>query len=125
MSNKITREQAEAALAAIKAQFKAYTEPLVIDGQDFGPTVTSEPVLIEDYDGEGWVISWEEGPDDWAFRATSGGTSEEERTLAGQAAEEFGVSYEQVAPKDDEPVKFPKGVYAEPYYSFVLGLYPA
>lgn len=122
MSDKITREQAEAALAAIKAQFKSYTEPLVIDGEDFGPTVTSEPVLVEDYDGEGWAIVWEEGPDEWAFRATTGGTSEEERVLVAEANREFGGN---LAVPEDQPVTLPKGVYAEPYYSFVLSLYPA
>jgi hypothetical protein len=120
----ITREQAEAALAAVKAQFAAYIEPLVINGHDYGPTVDSQPVLVEDYEGSGhWAISWEEGPDDWAYRASVGGTSEEERTLAGQAAEEFGVPYERVAPRPDEPIRV-EGVHAEPHMSFILGLYP-
>lgn len=122
MSNKISRKQAEAALAAVKHQFRTYTEPLVINGEDYGPTITSEPVLIEDWNGEGWAISWEEGPDDWAFRATSGGTSEEERALVAEANREFGSNLEV---SEDQPVAFPKGVYAEPYYSFVLCLYPA
>lgn len=121
-TSKISREQAEAALAAIKHQFRAYTEPLVIDGDEYSPAVDSEPVLIEDYNGEGWAISWEDGPDDWAFRATSGGTSEEERALAADASREFGT---EITIKPDEPVAFPKGVYAEPYFSFVLSLYPA
>ena len=122
MSNKISREQAEQALAAVKNQFRAYTEPLIIDGDDLGPTITSEPVLVEDWDGEGWAISWEDGPDDWAYRATSGGSSEEERVLVAEANREFGANFQV---KDDEPVTFPEGVYAEPYFSFVLSLYPA
>lgn len=129
MTSSITAAQATAALEAVKAQFAEYLKPLVLEADEDGPAITypgsPEPTLVEDYSREGvWAICWEEGPDEWAYRATMGGTSEEERVLAAQAAVEFGVDPSTTAPKADEPVTFPKGVYAEPYMSFVLALYP-
>lgn len=114
----VTRKQAEQALAAVRHQFKAYIEPLVINGRNYGG---SEPTLVENYDNAPFAIVWEDGPDEWAYRATSGGYSEEEHSLAVEAAKEFGVAAPK--PREEQPVQFPKGVYAEPYYSFVLALY--
>jgi hypothetical protein len=137
MRGKITRAKAEAALAAVVEQFKSYVEPTTMEAftaedgteypaETFGPTCPM-PKLIEDWNGPGWVISWEEGPDDWAFRATTGGTSEEERILVASAAQEFGHDPQAAVArmKADEPITWPRGVEAEPYYSFVLSLYPA
>lgn len=119
---KISRAQAEAALAAVRDRFKPYLEPFEIDGHVYSAAYP-EPKLAEDWnDREGWAIVWEEGPDDWAYTVTSGGPSEEERTLVAQAAAEFGAD---LKPAETPPVRFPKTVYAEPYFSFVLALYPA
>lgn len=137
MTSKITRAKAEAALAAVEEQFRSYVEPTTYpaftaaDGTEFpaetlGP-LAPKPTLVEDWNG-GWAICWEDGPDDWAYRATMGGSSEEERVLVASAARENGVDPQTAVDryvKDDEPVTWPKGVYAEPYYSFVLCLYPA
>lgn len=138
MTRKITRKQADAALAAVVEQFRAYVEPTTLEAftaedgtefpaETFGPT-SPLPTLVEDWNGPGWAIVWEEGPDEWAYRATTGGSSEEERVLVAAAAKENGID-PQVAVdryvKDDEPITWPKGVYAEPHYSFVLSLYPA
>lgn len=132
MARKITRAKAEAALAAVAEQFKSYTEPFTVPADEFGPETTygpncPPPTLVEDWDGPGWAICWEEGPDEWAYRATTGGTSEEERVLVAAAAKENGMDPQAAVDrfvKPTEPVKWPKGVYAEPYYSFVLCLYP-
>lgn len=126
MSNKITQQQAEAVLAAVKAQFAAYLEPITLDG---GRVIAGDPppTLVMDYEDVAGrripAILWEDGPGEWADRASMGGTSEEERVLVAQAAEEFGVPY--VKPADDEPVPLPAGVTVEPIYSFVLGIYAA
>lgn len=133
-TNKISKAKAEKVLAAVKAQYKSYLEPLVLPAgidpvtgvsypeETLSPTYTSLPVLLEDWDGPGWVISWEEGPDEWAFRVSEGGPSEEERVLAHDAAKEFGVEY--TVPKGPAPATIPKSVFVEPYNSFTLGLYP-
>lgn len=133
---KISREQAEAALAAVREQFKKYLEPETFeaftadDGTEHPartyPPLCTEPKLVEDWNGSGWAICWEDGPDEWAYRATSGGTSEEERVLVAQAAQEFGYDPKAAVAriKADEPITWPKGVVGGPYYSFVLSLYP-
>lgn len=125
----ISQEQAEQALAAVKEQFKIYLSPLVIPADEHGPERTyppdcPEPTLSNNWGSDGhWYILWEEGPDEWAHRAACGGFSEEEYDLQAAASKEFGVAV--LPPKQEAPVKFPEGVYGEPYYSFVLGLYPA
>lgn len=121
MTNTVTEKQAREVLAAITAQFASYLDSLAIDGTDYGPTCPP-PTLDMDYDGTPAIV-WEDGPDEWAYRAAMGGTSEEERVLTAQAADEFGVTY--IKPADDEPATLPAGVSVEPLYSFVLGIYPA
>jgi hypothetical protein len=118
----VTTAQAQAALAAVRAQFRSYLEPLVIDDTNYGATC-SEPVLVMEYEPGVAAICWEDGPDDWAFLVTLGGTSEESRVLHAEAAEEFGVPVG--APADVEPARMPEGVTAEPFMSCVLGLFPA
>ena len=117
----LTREQAEASLAAIVAQFRTYVEPMTFPAVGDSPALTLGPTcplptLLENFDGTPWVVVWEEGPDEWAYRATGGGTSEEDRVLAA----EFGATL-----PDESPTTFPDGVWAEPVFSFALGLYPA
>ena len=115
MSNPtVTREDAETVLALVRAQFHTYLEPLTLDDTTYEPTCP-EPTLIEDYDGAPFVVAWEDGPDDWAYRFTVGGSSEEERILAA----EFGAT---ITP--DEPAVVPDHLRCEPIYSFVLGIYP-
>jgi hypothetical protein len=118
---KVSKKQAEAALAAVKAQYSVYFEPLVIDGKDFGPTYP-EPTLVWDYTESGHpAICWEEGPDDWAY-LIGGGTSESDQYLYGTLSEEFGQTVKAPARK---PAQIPASVFAEPIMSCVLGLYPA
>ena len=136
-AKKISKAKAEAALAAVKEQFKVYLEPMVMeaftatDGTEYPertyPPECPEPTLIEDWDGPGWAISWECGPSEWALLVNGGGTSEESRELVAAAAKEFGADPAQAlaSMKQIEPVTWPKGVFGEPYYSFLLCLYPA
>lgn len=119
MSSKISQKQAEQSLAAIKAQFAAYLEPLTLDSGTVLPGDPA-PTLVEDWNGEGWAICWEEGPDDWTY-LVNGGVSETESVMYADASLEFGVT---IQPKAYEPAKFPKGVWGEPYNSFTLCLYP-
>lgn len=100
----ITRLQAEKSLTAVIEKFSAYTE----DGSNL-------PVLVESWTDSGdWAICWEEGPFEWALLANHGGVDEELASLG----EEFGYTPQPLA-----PVVWPKGVFGEPYYSFVLALY--
>lgn len=99
----ISKKLAEKALAAVKEQFKVYVEGL-----------GSEPTLVESWsDGGHWAICWEDGPDEWALRCPEGGFDEELSYLMGKRA--------------DTPAaeSWPKEVFGEPYYTFVLVLYPA
>jgi len=115
----ISRQQAEQALAAVTQQFVAFCEPLIIGGRNYG--ISSLPTLVETSQGD-WEIVWEDGPDEWAYRASMGGSSEEDRALAAAASVEFGTT---ITVPEDKPVTFPRGVHAEPVMSFVLGLYEA
>lgn len=100
----ISKKLAEAALNAVKQQFKTYIE---VNGEEHGPK------LIEAWTESGhWAICWEEGPYEWALNCPHGGVDEELSVLAGKRVD--------VAPAKD----FPEQVFAEPYYTFVLGLYP-
>lgn len=76
----------------------------------FGPW-ESTPTLVLDWEAEGvHAICWEEGPYEWAVQYCN--------LAAGYDAkdEEFGFTWKAI-----EPVK---GVFVEPYYSFVLCIYP-
>jgi hypothetical protein len=64
------------------------------------------------------AILWEEGPDDWAFRANDGGYDKELSFLA----EEF--TGEKTRVETPAATTWPKGVWGEPYVSFILCLYP-
>lgn len=66
---------------------------------------SSHPILSMDWNGAPAIL-WEDGPSDWAYLFNSGGTEPE-----------FGFKI--------DAAKVPAGVYAEPYYSFVLAIYPA
>ena len=111
MPDTITKTQATAAFKVVVARYQEWID----EGW-------AEPILMK-YDDTTWAVAWEEGPEDWAHVATMGGHSEEHAVLAAQAAAEFGVPFNGVP--DEDPLKFPAGVYAEPIYSFMLGLYPA
>ena len=92
----VTKAKAEQVLKSVEAAFP---------GHEYGP------VLLADYSREGvWAVAWEDGPYEWAYHygtLTAGYTAKEE---------EFGGTWQPV-----EPVK---GVWTEPYYSFVLCIYP-
>lgn len=116
-STKLTREQAEAALEVIKKQYAIYVEG--VDGYE---PLCPLPVLVEDWaDVVGWQIVWEEGPEDWAYRAFVGGTNEE----IYQLMIDEGVESGKAATLSRDPVTAkPEGIFTEPYNSFVLSLYP-
>lgn len=127
MSNKISRRKAEAALAAVKAQYAAYFQPIRLDDNDPESRIISEgwpePVLVDR--GHRWDIVWEEGPDEWVF-TLDGGSGEESRVLAAQAAREFGGDVDQAVKAVERPAaKMPAGVYVEAVNHVSIGLYPA
>lgn len=138
MTRALSKQLAEAAHAAIREQYKTYLEPYQFDNGSSSPGI-DPPTLVENYADTGhWAISWEEGPDEWAMRAFQGGFSEElytlgypdalhvaktEKGLVGEQAERWAAEEaRKVATEQGAPC--PKGVFAEPYYSFVLMLYP-
>lgn len=132
MSNEhaISRELAEAALAAIREQFKAYLQPYTMDDGTVLPAPEG-PELVEDFRQEGhWAICWESGPDEWALRAFAGGVDPEiwhemYAELRSQGMSEADATAGARVIAQDPAVACPPGVYAEPYMSFILGLFPA
>ena len=58
-------------------------------------------ILRDEWSG-GEIISWEEGPDNWAQQFLMGGSTEEERALAAQASKEFGT---QIEASEKSPVE--------------------
>jgi hypothetical protein len=123
--SEVTERQAQEVFAAVREQFKGYLEPVIVDGRDYGPPCP-EPKLVLDYQGDsgnlGPAVVWEDGPSDWAYLVHEGGASEEDRALAHDAAQEFKVAYK--APAGVKAAKLPTGVWVEPIFSFVLGIYP-
>lgn len=113
MSTPISREQAEATLAAVKAQFAAY-----LTG-DIDPPVLCEPFTQITFH---WSIAWEDGPEGWAYRAFIGGLDEELYDLAREAGAD---PRRATAIATSGPASRPAGVAPEPYYGWLLGLYPA
>lgn len=107
----ITRKQAEAALAAVKEQFKNY----IAAGY-------REPELREPgTESSHWAIAWDEGPFEWTYRAFEGGVDEELYYLAKDA----GADKERARSiATDAGITAPKGVFPEPINSWCLGLYP-
>lgn len=108
-----TKRQAQTALRAIR---KAYGfKP----GEDDG----IGPKLVEEY--HGWysttrnAIVWEEGPFEWAIRASLGGFDEE----LYHDLKDFLPREEAIEKAKQQPVKVPKGTYLEPINSYSLGLY--
>lgn len=118
--SKLSQSKAQAALAAVKAQWATDLTPQTIEGTTYDP-LYPEPVLVEDWDGPGWVVVWEEGPEEWIY-LLGGGTSEHDRVLFANASEEFGTL---LTPRPREAAKMPEGVHADPVNHVVLGLYPA
>lgn len=122
----LPEDLARAAFEAVKARYSVYFEPTMSeDGTRVISPAWDEPTLVPpggDY-GHAWAIEWEEGPDDWAYQVVEGGSTESDRVLFAAAAEEFGAPGLK-APEPD-PAEIPEGVYAEPYASFILALYPA
>lgn len=117
----VTREQAEAVLAVVEKRYAAYLQDIV--DEDTGkvivpaPAADDRPKLFEGETPDSWLVSWESGPYEWAYRFTAGGVDEELAYLAG----EFGVT---VKPEKPAVVDVP-GVEIEPYYSHSLVVYPS
>lgn len=145
MTDVLDKELAEAALAAVREQFRAYLPPGPADHADRQAAEASAvdgcelPALVENYDGEGnWAIEWEAGPDEWAYRAFGGGFSHElyheaypdavavartQHGLTGADATRWGAARaRRIATEPSHPR--PDGVFTTPYFSFVLMLYP-
>jgi len=96
---KVTKAKAEAVARSVA---KAFPDAV---------TETSRPVAVEGWtESGGWAVVWEEGPYEWCYQYNN--------LAAGYATkdEEFGFTR--------KPVKPVKGVYLEPYHSFVMAVYP-
>jgi len=115
----VTEAKAKLVLAAVEDKFSTWLMDFARDENgryDFdAPLVKREglpgdvPTLVEDWDGNGnWAVVWEGGsPLDWAIG---------------------GIEYDYYDPEFGFHVKgveLPKGVHCEPYYSFVLVIYPS
>jgi hypothetical protein len=118
----VTDEQAQEVLDAIVAHYKMYFEPITSDatGRIIVPPA-AKPTVQRDERGHA-VIWWEDGPSDWAYQVTGGGSTEEERVLFAEAGQEFGAELKAAEP---EPMQFPPHVYVEPHTSYAVGVYPA
>ncbi len=129
---RLDRKLAEAALAAIREQFREYVEPCDL-GDGLVVPAGAGPVLREDWDGDGnWAIVWEEGPDQWPLCAFEGGVDPEVFELA---LPEVRAALPRVSDAEarrrarrivtNRAAECPRGVHAKAHYSFVLLLYPA
>lgn len=117
----VTRKQAEQALSCIREQFKEY-----IDAGDPPPklienwvAVTYRNGRVREDDPIPFVITWEEGPTEWAYRAVDGGRDVE---LTLELRSVPGVD-PTVTVDTPAATNWPKGVQGGPYFSYVLGLY--
>lgn len=103
----LTRKQAMAALAVVKKRYTRY------------PGIDTLK-LYKDWEDAPYALVWEEGPYEWAYRAVMGGINDEVATL---------LMDEGIKPADagrrstEEPLTWPDGVQAEPYYTYALALY--
>jgi hypothetical protein len=97
----VSKAKADKVLKAVEKKFAAWIDPS--DGPD------NKPTLFPDWAGDGhWAIVWEGGsPYEWALTPIGDPYHDEE--FGGTAA----------------GVPMPAGVFTEPYYSFVLMIYPA
>jgi hypothetical protein len=116
-TTKVTREQAEAVLAAIESQFSSYLMNDSVPSEMNRPISDEDrPQIVEDYMDVDFAIVWESGsPYEWAFRAGEGGLDEELSSLA----EDFGGALVYTS-----RVEMPTDVHCEPIESFSLGIYP-
>lgn len=107
----VTKAKAQRVLEAVKTRYPEYasiTQPLLFPGSHEGMSDDS------------WVISWEEGPYEWAYNFTSGGVDEEVFELA-QAAGLNGPRARELAATEAAPAI--EGVFLEPVNTFTLGVY--
>lgn len=110
----MNRTQALAATAAVAHQFRTYIDagysaPELVENWDFPDT----PVR--------WAVVWEDGPDDWASRAQVGGQDE---TLSIEFGRRFDTPPAKVAASSRTPQgQWPRGVQAQPVYSYAVALY--
>lgn len=114
----VTREQAEAVLAAVQAK---YAPDLNGENAEYGPK------LIEDWDWLSsptkWAIIWEEGPFEWAYRFGMGGLNEEMYNAllesSGNTVEGRAKAYEMAMekPADDIP-----GVWTEAITAWAISV---
>lgn len=118
MKPTVNKTTAEQVLKAVEAKFQPFLLDFATDADgryDFDAPMVEvtdpnmRPQLAEDWDGSGnWAVVWESNsPVDWAH----GGIDWDSKDA------EHGFQYYGQA--------LPKSVFCEPYYSFVLVIYPA
>jgi hypothetical protein len=128
----VTRKQAEAVLALVEKKFSSYLKTFgtTPDGRiDFDTIVdvpeSDRPHIVEwetDHAGTQLAIVWESGsPDGWAYGDLADTYVDEE--VATVLRDEFQARNAERLANVDGVQGMPKGVHAEPYYSFVLVLY--
>ncbi len=117
MNEPITRELAEATLAAVREQFADYLEGIDPNDQK------RQPWLYEPgFHCNGWAIAWEGvGPRDWADYACRDTVD----TRAMNAHIQAGVPVEDAIERATVTKRSaPAGVHVEPVLGCILGLYP-
>lgn len=130
MHNTVTREDAEIVLRLVEQKFASYLKTWpVVDGHiDFDTLVDVDemdrPRIVEwetDQAGTQLAIVWESGaPADWAYSDL--GDVYVDAELAAYMTEFPGMTAADVSTMGVQGM--PAGVCAEPYFSFVLVLYP-
>lgn len=129
----VTRAQAEAVLKLVEKKFADYllTFGTTPDGRiDFETMVrvpeSDRPHIREwetEHAGTQLAIVWESGaPDEWAYSGLEDTYVDQE--VAVTLRDEFRARNAEHLASVDGVEGMPKGVYAEPYFSFVLVLYP-
>lgn len=124
----VTREEAQAVLALVEKKFSSYLKTWpVVDGKlDFDAELIDvpeyeRPKLVENYDGKDWAIVWEGGPFEWAYADLADAYVDEEAAVT--LRDEFQAKNATRLASTDGVQGMPKGVVAEPFFSFVLVLY--
>jgi hypothetical protein len=129
-TNKVTRKQAEAVLALVEKKFASYLKTFATSpgGEiDFDTMVdvpeSDRPHIVESFGDTGQTaIVWESGaPYEWAYSPLADVYVDEE--VATVLRDEFKAA-DPARLASSDGVEDIKGVATEPYYSYVLLLYP-
>jgi hypothetical protein len=107
---RVTREQAEAVLHAVRQQYGAW-----LSDDSAGPE------LRRDWDGRDWVVLWEEGPYEWSYAALQEHVEPEMYELAVEAGATAEQARRTALLKE---ARLPDGVWVEAVNHYSLAVYP-